>query len=178
MVYRHKHKLELINMKNKNGIVIALFSLLAVLAFAPGCTSVRTVGADGTAVTNSVPDPTILRITAQEAAALGGQFWLAEHPENRPEFELARTSLAALIATGNGTPADLQAALAQLPIKQLEGSSGAVIISGAVVLLDAAGRQLVKLDSKQVWSAYVEPVAQGLLAGLDQALATPVPRKP
>lgn len=143
--------------------------LAALLCFA-GCTTTPTG--------QSVPDPIVLRTVSQEAAALGGQFWLVSHPENRNEFELARASLAALIATGNGTPADLQKALAGLPIKQLEGSQGAVLISGAVVLLDAAGRQLIKLDSAQVWSAYVEPVAQGLLAGLDMALATPVKTTP
>jgi hypothetical protein len=148
-----------------------LLSLLAVIALTlTGCTTTQTG--------KTIPDPTVLRITAQEAAALGGQFWLSNHPQDRQAFILAQTSLKALIATGNGSPAELQSALASLPIKELNGTNGSVIVAGAVVLIDAAGRQLLKLDKAQVWSAYVEPIAQGLAAGLDQALATPVPAKP
>lgn len=139
--------------------------IAAAALFATGCTTTQTG--------SKTVDPAILRLVAQEAAAVGSTVWLQGHPNDREAFTLARTSLRALIATGTGSPADLQAALASLPISQLQGSGGAVIVSGAVVLLDAAGRQLTALDSKQIWSGYVLPVAQGLEAGLSQGLGAP-----
>lgn len=145
-------------MKNK---LMSLAILTSMLAFT-GCTT--------TSTGSKTVDPAILRIVSQEAAAVGSTVWLQGHPNDRQAFTLARTSLRALIATGTGSPADLQAALASLPITQLQGSGGAVIVSGAVVLLDAAGRQLTALDKKQVWSSYVLPIAQGLEAGLTQTL--------
>lgn len=149
-------------------LVTSAATLALILTFTPGCTTTQTG--------KSVPDAVVLQAVAQEAASVGATFWMQAHPENRAEFELARTSLRSLVAAGNGSVADLQQALSDLPIKQLSGSSGQVIVSGAVVLIDAAGKELAKLDSAGVWSFYVQPVAQGLLAGLDQALGSGPPR--
>src|SRR5206468_2971623 len=57
-----------------------------------------------------IPDPAVLMGVAQNAAAVGSQLWLQGHPQDKPQFVLAQRSLSALIATGNGNPADLQAA--------------------------------------------------------------------
>lgn len=140
--------------------------MVATLAVGPTACTTTSTG-------QKIPDPIVLQSVAQEAAAVGATFWLQNHNADRTSFELARTSLKALIATGSGSPADLQAALSQLPVKQLQGSQGAVIVQGAVVLLNAAGTQLAKLDKQEVWANYVQPVARGLLAGLDQAMGPP-----
>lgn len=138
-----------------------LLSLIALLSLSACVTTPQGAKA---------PDPAVLRVVAMEAAAVGSQMWLANNPDDREKFELARTSLRALIATGNGTPADLRAALISLPIDQLKGQNGAVIITSAVILLDSAGQQITARDSKGIWANYVLPVAQGLDMGLTQTL--------
>lgn len=152
--------------RRKTGGLLAIAMLCLVMA---GCVTSPTG--------NRTVDPIVLTAVSQEAAAVGASLWLSSHPQDRAQFELARTSLAALVALGNGSPADLQVALSGLPIAQLKGTQGSVIVSGAVVLLDTAGRELAKVDSSKIYDDFVKPVAQGLIAGLDQALsvATPAP---
>lgn len=140
---------------------ITLIVAALCISFA-GCTT--------TSTGQKVVDPVLLQAIAQSAAATGASFWLQDHANDREQFDMARKSLRALIATGNGSAADLQAALQSLPIKQLQGQKGVIIVSSAVTVLTIAGKELAKLDKGQVYSLYVLPVAQGLLDGLDQAL--------
>lgn len=122
----------------------------------------------------SVPDPAVIELVAQEASAIGANVWLAAHPNDREQFELALASVNALLATGKGSPSDLQAALSRLPIKELSSGKNQVIVTSAVVLINKAGQEIIKLDSAHVWSYYVQPVAQGIASGLQMALdATP-----
>ena len=141
---------------------LAVTTCIAGLSLATGCVT--------TSSGNKAVDPAVLELVAEDAAAIGGSTFLQANPQYRPAFQLARTSLKALLAAGNGTPADLKAALDSLPIAQLKGNQGAVIVSSAVTLIDIAGRQLQAADKQQVWASYVQPIATGLLAGLDQAL--------
>ena len=141
----------------------ALLSILALLAM-PACTTTPTG--------QSTVDPVVLQAISHEAAAVGATLDLAARPQDRGPMQLAQTSLKALIAAGSGNPADLQAALSSLPIAQLKGTQGAVIVAGAVTIIDAAGKQLATMDKAQVYNSYVLPVAKGVLAGLDQALGT------
>lgn len=152
--------------RRKTGGLLAIAMLCLVMG---GCVTSPTG--------NRTVDPIVLTAVSQEAAAVGASLWLSSHPQDRAQFEFARTSLAALVALGNGSPADLQAALSGLPIVQLKGTQGSVIVSGAVVLLDTAGRELAKVDSSKIYDDFVKPVAQGLLAGLDQALSVATPAK-
>lgn len=127
-------------------------------------------GCTTTSTGQKVVDPAVLSTIAQEAAAVGVPLALQQYPQYRPQFELARKSLRALVAAGSGSPADLQKALAGLPVAQLRGQTGAIAVSSAVTIIDAAGKHLATMDKAQVWSNYVQPVATGLLAGLEQAL--------
>lgn len=149
----------------KNRIKFTVLALVCTtLSVAPfGCTTTPTG--------QTIPDPAVLQLTAQEAAAIGTQLWLGSHPTDRAQFETARASLRILLGAGRGSAADLQAALSSLPIKQLSGTNGSVIVTTAAILISKGGQQLAKLDTAGVWSYYVEPVAQGLLDGLNQALA-------
>ena len=140
------------------------FVCMAGVMFTPGCTTTPTG--------QKVPDVILVSAIAQSAASTGSIIWLKAHPQDKPKFELARLSLRGLIAAGNGNPADLQAALSSLPISRLSGENGSVIVANAVTILDAAQKKIAELDKNQIWSGYVLPVAQGLLAGLDQALGT------
>jgi hypothetical protein len=152
------------NHKVKSLFAVAL--LTSTLAFTPGCVTTETG--------QKIPDPVLLQSVSFEAASVGATFWLQSHPdpETRAQFVLVQASLRTLVSAGSGDLAQLQAALSDLPIKQLSGTNGQVIVGGAVVLIDAAGKQLLKLDSKGIYPHYVQPVAQGVLAGLDIALGT------
>jgi hypothetical protein len=122
---------------------------------------------------HNVPDVKLMCSVAQTAAYTGSSIYLLSHPQDRPKFELARNSLQALIAAGTFSAEDLTRALQSLPIKQLEGEKGILIVGTAVSLWDAYGQQLVELDKAQVFETYILPVAIAIKAGLDSALAIP-----
>ena len=153
--------------------------LAALLVCSSGCTSVTTTGTDGTTSTQRVPDVKQMQLIAQSATYLGTTIWLdglgdgtrvRAHPQDRAKFETARTALKALIAAGTFTAADLKNALQSLPVAELQGSEGSLVIGEAVVLWDVYGRQLASLDKAQVFSTYILPVAQSILDGLNLAL--------
>lgn len=150
-------------MKFKSVLSACILSIALILS--PGCQTTPTG--------QTIPDPLVLQLTAQEAAAIGTQLWLGTHPNDRAQFETARASLRVLLGAGKGSAADLQVALSSLPIKQLSGTNGSVIVTTAAILISKGGQQLAKLDTAGVWSYYVEPVAQGLADGLDQTLGKP-----
>lgn len=153
---------------------LALAGLLAA-----GCTTVTTTTPDGGTNTVRVPDVKQMQLVAKSAAFLTTEIWLyglgdksnvPAHPEDRPKFEKARASLQALIAAGTFSVGDLKAALQALPVSEMQGDAGRLVIGEAVVLWDTYGRQLATLDQAQVFNGYVLPVAQALLDGLNLAL--------
>ena len=143
---------------------LAILTVISLLLL-PGCVT----GPDG----KKVPDVALMSSIAQDASYFGTTFYLQAKPEARPMFVLARDSLAGLIAAGQFSPADLTACLQKLPVRSLQGERGMIIVSAAVTLWDAYGRQLATLDQDKVFDTYVLPVAQSILAGLDLALAPP-----
>lgn len=160
-------------MKNIFGKTMAIFSALALgaMLMTSGCTTVTHQLANGSTVTNSVPDPMVLlRMVATEAATVGTQAWLAKNPQDADKFDLARKSLRGLLAVGGGTVADLQKALSLLPVDQLTGTNGQVIVTAASVVISQAGQWALRFDTKNIWPDYVEPLARGLADGLDAAL--------
>lgn len=174
-------------MKNNFGKTMA-FLFAAVLAGTAlsitGCKTVTSTSVDANGATNTVssyaPDVFAMQTAAESAAFLGTEIYLnglgttvPAHPQDRPAFLLARNSLSALIAAGNFSAGDLTAALQALPIQQLQGSQGTLIMGEAVMLWDQYGKQLATLDKNQVFAGYVLPVAQSILNGLNMALASP-----
>jgi len=110
---------------------------------------------------------------AKNATYIGSTYWLKSHPQDREKFELARKSITTLIAAGSFDTAALTTALQNLPIRELQGDTGVLIIGGAIELWDVYGRELGKLDQGKVFETYILPVAQSILTGLDLALAPP-----
>src|SRR5256714_6900203 len=160
-----------------NGKVMALFFVAALTAVmvTTGCKSVTRTRADGSTVTNSIPDPLVLETVSQEAASIGTTSWLIGHPQDREDFELSRKAIKGLLAVGSGSVQDLQAALSLLPVEELQGTNGAVAVQAASVMIKTAGAYALRLDTKDVWSDYVQPIAQGLAQGLDAALGAETP---
>lgn len=144
--------------------IITLLSI-SLLAMAPGCMT----GPDG----KRQIDPVVLESVAHDAALLGTQITLQTNPQYRPAFDQARLALALIVATHSGSPADLQLALANLPVKELQGTNGAVAVRGATLVISLARAELTRLDKQQIGSLYVQPIARGLLAGMNEALGVP-----
>jgi hypothetical protein len=142
-------------------LTLALASMLAVMGLT-GCTT--------TSTGQKVPDAALMKATAQEAALIGTTLYLKDHPEQRPTFVTVRASVKALLDAGNFDAAALTASLQALPIKELQGNDGILIVGAAVTLWDAYGKQLAALDKNQVGVLYVLPVIQGVYDGLNAAL--------
>lgn len=106
---------------------------------------------------------------AEVAAFTGTAYYLADHPEKAPIFEAAKQALDGLIADGNSDPAAFSKALASLPIKELKGDKGAIMVGAAVILWDTYAGQITKLDQAKK----VLPVIQAVRNGLARALAKP-----
>jgi hypothetical protein len=95
---------------------------------------------------------------------------LQYNPAYRLELELTRKSLRVAVDAGSTNLTDLQDALSHLPVSQLQGTNGAVLVSGGVTILDNTQRLIAKVDTKNLNGNLVLPLMRGLLAGLNQAL--------
>lgn len=161
--------------------ILILLSLSLTLTLAAGC---KTMTRPGSTNTVTVPDVELMKSTAQSAAFIGTTIYLnglgtdniPAHPEARAAFETARLSLRTLIAAGSFSPSDLTAVLKSLPVQELKGDAGTLVIGEAVILWDQYGRQLADLDKAQVFNTYVLPVAKAILNGLDLAMGPPAPQ--
>lgn len=113
-----------------------------------------------------------LATVAELAAFTGTQVWLADHPEDRAYFAASSAALALLLDQGTANPQSFAQALAGLPIKQLQGKDGALIVGSAIILYDAYVRENVNIDA----NVYLHPVIIGVYEGLQRALAAPAIR--
>ena len=161
------------------GGLLAMALAASLMLGSIGCSTVVSTRADGTIATNKVPDVQMMVSLAKSAGYLGTSVYLnglgdgskvPAHPQARPQFETARLAVRTLLAAGSFSPADLTAALQALPIKELQGDQGTLVVGEAVILWDTYGQQLANLDKAKVFETYIKPVAQGLLDGLDMAL--------
>lgn len=112
---------------------------------------------------------TFFRIAAKDAVFFGTTAYLKAHPEDRPKFLLARTSLRALIAAGQFNAEQLTAALHDLPISTFQGEESALVISDIVEVIDQLGR-VTTLDDSQAFATWIFPISKSILSGLDLAL--------
>lgn len=99
------------------------FSVLLLLVLVAGCASGLT------------PDQKLNRwaMAAQQAAKIGAMADLQRHPEHREAYAASVAMLAAVT-----DPTQLAAALDALPIRQLHGPDGTIVISSVVLLYDVA----------------------------------------
>lgn len=100
---------------------------------------------------------------AELAAYTGTALRLVDHPEDRPKFLAASDALAAATTTD---PAALQRVLATLPVKELRGEKGAVIVGAAVLLYETELKRLTSIDQ----SSFVGAVSKSVRSGIARAL--------
>lgn len=100
------------------------------------------------------------------AAYVGTGLHLEQAPQDAPYFEAAVKALDKFAGDGEWKPADLAEALKALPVDQLSGSKGAILIVGGVQLYDRAADRLLKLNT----GGEVAAVAMAIRDGIETAL--------
>jgi hypothetical protein len=133
------------------------------------------LGITGCAFLKQHMTPEVVGTLCETIASTGTAVRLAEHPDDAPRFALAKSTLDLLIADGRFSAADLQAALNTLPVDKLKGSTGELIIDGAlngallVVQLATGGQTPIES------APYVKAAAIGLRDGIASALPAATP---
>ncbi len=110
------------------------------------------------------------------AAATSTVVYVREHPEHRAIFEGVRVSLGFLLDDPNVTPDQLQALLSQLPLKELKGGDGAVVVTAAIVIYDEYVKEHIALENANVY--WLKPAVLGLYTGLSAGLSATAPPPP
>ena len=136
---------------------LAVITLAGSLLFNAGCAS-----------RPQPPTPAVWQTVAHVAAYDGAIIYLSRHPEanNVAAFATAKSALDLLIADGNFSVTALHEALAKLPVRSLNGSTGVIVVDSlAVLFVTATGGQSV-IEQRPV----VEAFAVGIRDGLAEAL--------
>lgn len=104
---------------------------------------------------------------AGRAAYVGGVIYLKSKPEDRGRFEMAVTALKVLEASDNPDASAMAAALKGLPISELKGDDGWLIVQAACAVWDLVLSERVPIEQP----ALVKVVAPQVRMGLERALA-------
>lgn len=110
---------------------------------------------------------------ARAATAFGASDYLAKHPEHKQSFEEVMRAMQALLRAGITNPLAYSERLQSLPVTQLEGPSGDLLVSSDRLMLydGGIGKAVVVTGPAE------QPVIRGIVSGL--RLATlPVPPQP
>lgn len=134
---------------------LLLSPILALVILLTGCSTVQNPQLSGD-----------LAAIAGVAAYTGTAYYLNDHPDKRPIFEASKQMLDGLINAGNSDPIAFQKALANLPIKELKGNKGAIMVGAAVILWDSYAARATALDKSQ----QVIPVIVAVRDGIARAL--------
>lgn len=123
----------------------------------------------GCATTPQTPEDRARQLgeIAHFAAHVGTVERLKAHPEDRPAFVVAEALLAQVAGDTNATPAQLYDALRGLPVEELEGPYGALVI-GAVVSV-TQGFSSEPLRQNVYFNQIVKRIHSGMQSGLKQS---------
>ena len=135
-----------------------LLTICAVTGlFVAGCTT--------TPEGKTVPDvPRIAAIT-REAATIGTQETLIRRPEVKDKFIMVVAQLAVLETQGDITVESLLAIVSQLPVNELKSDNARLAISGARLVVAAAGWSDVTIVRAEQLRPVVTALREGLIAG-------------
>jgi hypothetical protein len=122
-------------------------SLLITIGLAAFCCGCKTTTSQQQIATASA--------LAYEAAYVGTALDLSAHPEHRKGFELGLVALSGLLKSTNYTSAELVAALNKLPLKELQGENGAIVIGAIVSVFDLARNLWIDTADQPAWVAAV-----------------------
>lgn len=104
-------------------------------------------------------------VIAELAAYTGTALRLVDHPEDRAKFQAAADALATITA---GDTAALQRVLASLPVKELRGEKGAIIVGAAILLYETELKRLTQIDQASAVAVVAQKVRDGIARALTQ----------
>jgi hypothetical protein len=139
-----------------NNTLAPVLAISLILATATGC---RT----------APPQQATQRMAAiaELAAYTGAGLDLVDHPQRRIYYEASVAALDGMLKDRNYSPAAFAAALQKLPVRELRGEKGALIVGAAVLLWDQYAAEIVNLDQEQTVKPVVVSVRNGLARALD-----------
>ncbi len=103
---------------------------------------------------------------AQLASYTGSSIDLNKNPNHCTNYVAVIGNLTVLDMAGVYDLGSFTVALQPLPVKQLEGPNGTLILGGSAILLNLAGSNLLGTNQANV----VKPILQGTKIGLTQAV--------
>lgn len=150
-------------------VSIILFAIMALtFVVTPGCTT--TGGGGGNTPAREV-DWKRLEPIFEVAAFTGTSLYLKEHPQDKPTFEGVVGILDALIVDPYVDPAKLSQALQKLPIKELNDSTGAIIVGSTIILWEGYKAKLpVGVEAQ---ASVIRPLVVRVRNGIGVALGLP-----
>ena len=151
-------------MKNRLSGVCVIVGLLAICTF----TACRTdkPGIDEPPAISTKDMATI----AELAAYTGTLIHLTDNESDRGIFAAVEQSLAVALDANDYDPVKFANTLQALPIKELQGSKGSIILGSAVILWRRYSTQVVALDREKQVRPVIEAVHRGLADALIQSL--------
>lgn len=130
------------------------------------------VGLQTGCTTPSQPGDTKWTMIAEIASRRGTYEVLKANPEYAVYFDTTVTALDQLLLKETVSYDDLDAALKKLPVKELQGAEGSLIIRDAVDIYDALLRETLRLKDGTRLRAFAEAIRDGILAGISLAQPT------
>lgn len=137
-----------------------------------------TLGLSGCASTPKPTEDQVERISraatvAEIAAYTGAGFWLLEHPGDRDKVTLAISALDGLSSTNGYSGLALAQALSILPIKELKGEKGSLLVGAAVLLYETELSRLTPIEQGPYVAIMTGRIRAGLQRALDQTKPNP-----
>ena len=122
----------------------------------------------GCASTPETTQATVRRVAtfAELAAYTGAQVDIVANPGHRAAYVAAHQALDAMLQSENYSPSEFADALKLLPIKELKGYQGAIIVTSAIVVWQDYSKEVLDLDK----GVYIKPIIMSVNNGLVRAL--------
>ena len=126
-------------------------------------------GCSGCASMSPTQQAAMVQAVSFDAASIGAGVDLRDHPDHRALYTVVKVGLDRLIADGTYDPLAFREAVEMLPISELRGENGALIILGAVSIFTLSTGYLDITNSPPLLQAAIT----GMRDGLAQALQRP-----
>lgn len=137
-------------------LAVIFFTAIPLLLL-PGCKT--------TPAGDSVPDIARIALVTREAASIGTAEALARRPEWRPQFITVAAQLRQLEAAPSITVNALLAIISQLPVNELRSRDAQLAISGARLVVAAAGWSDVEIARTEQLRPMITALREGLELG-------------
>ena len=135
-----------------------LVAAFALLFATPGCSLFK-----GTTESRLASLATYAELAAYTGAGLD----LSSRPANAVHYRVASEALKAALLDPAFSPSTLAATLAKLPVKELRGAKGALLVQPLIVVWQDLSSGALAVDS----STIARTVAAAVVRGFDSALA-------